>query len=465
MVNFWSNLSLRTKIASLTSLLVMVTVLALTTLSILRERANFQQELVEQADLFLQTTSFTIRDELYRLQLDELRDVARVVSNNPDIVRFIVYDRDGKVLVNSTRPDDLFSQEIDPLGQTLITLEPNQVYRNWQTGEFISGEAVILGNQVIGAVAAGMSTKPLDQKIGVITAQGILLALVTLLLSGTLTVLFARQITTPLSELAASAAKMSEGNWAIRVKQKSNDEIGRLSEAFNEMAAGLQEREWLRDMFGRFVSQEVADAIRTGQVKLEGENRVVSVLFCDIREFTNFSERHTPQEVVTMLNEYLPLIVQSAQKYGGMVNKFGGDSTLIIYGAPHEMDDSAYQAVLTALEIRSRLEEFNTRLTKRGEAPLRMGVGINTGIALAGAVGPLERQEYTVVGNTVNLAARIDALNKQFPENDILISGWTYEALGMHRSEFKMTSLGVVAIRGKDEPVEIWAIKGKKTAR
>jgi adenylate cyclase len=456
------NLSLRTKIAGLMSLLVMAAVLALTSLSILRERANFAQELVEQADLFLETTSFTIRDELYRLQLDELRDVAKVVSDNPDIVRFIVYDRDGKVLVDSTQPEVLFSQELDPLGQRLIALQPDEIYREWQPSEFISGQAVILGNQVIGAVAAGMSTRPLDQKISEITNQGILLALVTLLLGGILTILFSRQITIPLRELAAGATKMTDGDWSIRVNQKSRDEIGRLSEAFNQMAAGLQEREWLRDMFGRFVSQEVADAIRTGQVKLEGENRVVSVLFCDIREFTDFSERHTPQEVVAMLNEYLPLVVQSAQKFGGMVNKFGGDSTLIIYGAPHEMDDSAYQSVLTALEIRSRLAQFNAHLVKRGEAPLRVGVGINTGIALAGAVGPIERQEYTVVGNTVNLAARIDGLNKQYPEHDILISGWTYEALGTHRSEFEVVSLGVIAIRGKNEPVQIWAIKGKK---
>lgn len=456
------NLSLRTKIAGLMSLLVLAAVLALTSLSILRERANFEQELVEQANLFLETTSLTIRDELYRLQLDELRDVARVVSSNPDITRFIIYDRDGRVLVDSTQPDAWFSQELDPLGQRLVALQSSEIYRDWLPSEFISGQAVILGNQVIGAVAAGMSTRPLDQKISAITNQGILLALVTLFVGGILTILLSRQITIPLSELALGAAKMSDGDWSIRVNQKSHDEIGRLANAFNQMAAGLQEREWLRDMFGRFVSQEVADAIRTGQVKLEGENRVVSVLFCDIREFTDFSERHTPQEVVTMLNEYLPLIVQSAQKYGGMVNKFGGDSTLIIYGAPHEMDDSAYQSVLTALEIRTRLAQFNAHLAQRGEPSLRVGVGINTGVALAGAVGPLERQEYTVVGNTVNLAARIDGLNKQYPQYDILISGWTHEALGMHRSEFEMISLGVVAIRGKNEPVQIWAVKGHK---
>jgi adenylate cyclase len=201
------------------------------------------------------------------------------------------------------------------------------------------------------------------------------------------------------------------------------DELALLANAYNQMVAGLQEREWLRDMFGRFVSHEVAEAIRSGQVRLEGENRVVSVLFCDIRGFTARSERSTPEEVVALLNEYLPVVVEAAQAHAGTVNKFGGDSTLVIYGAPRWLQESAYQAVLTALEMRAGLVRLNDRLVKRGEEPIRIGVGINTGMALAGAVGPEERQEYTVIGDTVNLASRIEALNKQYPEHDVLISG------------------------------------------
>ena len=275
-----------------------------------------------------------------------------------------------------------------------------------------------------------------------------------------MTVFLARQITTPLSELAHAAGRMASGNLSIRVAKKSDDEIGQLAGAFNEMATGLQEREWLKDMFGRFVSQEVAEAIRNGQVILEGESRLVSVLFCDIREFTDFSERHSPREVVKLLNDFLPLVVQAAQKNGGMVNKFGGDSTLIIFGAPYEVQDNAYKAVLTALEIRTAVRQLNVSLAERGET-FRVGVGINTGTALAGAVGPMERQEYTVVGNAVNLAARIDGLNKQFPDHDILISPWTYESLGEHRDKFNLVSLGHVQIRGRNEPVEIWAVQGK----
>lgn len=440
----------------------MVAVFALSLLSILRERANFERDLEEQANLLLGTTSLTIRDQLYRIELDELLAVAHVVGENPKVTMFVVYDAQGKVLVDSRQASAGFSQSIDPLGQTLVTLNPKTVYTNWQTDQLVAGRPVTLGNQVIGAVATGLSTEPLDRKISQITYQGILLGLITLAIGGALTFLLARQITNPLIELANLSTYMAGGNLSIRATLRSKDEIGRLGEAFNLMAVGLQEREWLRDMFGRFVSQEVAEAIRTGQVKLEGENRVVSVLFCDIRDFTDFSERHTPQEVVTMLNEYLPVVVQAAQKYGGMVNKFGGDSSLIIYGAPYDIEDSAYQAVLTGLEIRTGLENLNKRLEKFGEKPIRVGVGINTGMALAGAVGPSERQEYTVIGKTVNLAARIDALNKQYPEYDILISGWTYEALGIHRDEFEMFSLGAVEIRGKREPVDIWAVQGKQ---
>ncbi len=458
---YWQKLSLKGKIVSLMSLLVLATVFALIFLSIQRERSNFQSELLEQANLLLDTTSLTLRDPLYNLQVDELSDVAQVVARNPDVTIFIVYDRNGKVLVDSSQKGLNFSQNTDPFGMSLLRLEQDEEYSEWQEGQLLAGRSVILGNRPIGAVVLGLSTQPLNQKIRTITYQGILLGLITLSIGGMLTVMLANQITTPLRELADVAGRMANGNLSLRVAEKSRDEIGRLANAFNEMATGLQEREWLKDMFGRFVSQDVAEAIRNGQVILEGENRFISVLFCDIREFTDFSGRHSPQEVVRLLNDFLPLVVQAAHKHGGMVNKFGGDSTLIVYGAPYELQDNALKAVLTALEIRIAVRQLNVSLAERGEI-LRVGVGINTGMALAGAVGPMERQEYTVVGNTVNLAARIDGLNKQYPEYDILISSWTYDALGDHRSQFHLISLGSVPIRGRNEPIEIWAVKGKK---
>ncbi|MEE8392010.1 MAG: adenylate/guanylate cyclase domain-containing protein, partial [Anaerolineae bacterium] len=265
-------------------------------------------------------------------------------------------------------------------------------------------------------------------------------------------------VTAPVRQLAAGTRRVAEGDLSVQFRVDTKDELALLAQAYNQMVIGLREREWLRDMFGRFVSQEVAEALRTGQVKLEGENRVVSILFCDIRGFTARSEQSTPEEMVALLNEYLPVVVDAAQTHEGTVNKFGGDSTLVIYGAPKRLQESAYQAVLTALEMRASLERLNERLTERGEEPIRIGVGINTGAVLAGAVGPEERQEYTVIGDTVNLASRIEALNKVYPDYDILISGWTYEALGSRRREFEFADLGEVQIRGKVEPVRVWAV-------
>ncbi len=269
-------------------------------------------------------------------------------------------------------------------------------------------------------------------------------------------------VTAPVRQLAADTRRVAEGDLTVQFRVDSKDELALLANAYNQMVVGLREREWLRDVFGRFVSREVAEAIRSGQVRLEGENRVVSVLFCDIRDFTARSERSTPEEVVALLNEYLPVVVEAAQSHAGTVNKFGGDSTLVIYGAPRQLQESAYQAVLTALEMRANLRALNARLAERGEAPIHIGVGINTGVALAGAVGTEERQEYTVIGDTVNLASRIEALNKVYSEHDILISGWTYEALGSRRGEFEFADLGEVQIRGKAEPVRVWAVTKRR---
>lgn len=454
------NASLATKISGMMSLLVMLTIFVLTFLSIQRERANFQKELTEQAELFLETASHGLRDPLYRAQIDEITDLSNQIRDNPDITFFVVYNKDGKILVDSRESALQYSQNIDNLGAKILA-DGSGMYVSWEANDLVTGRTIKLGNQTAGAVSAGFSTKPLDDKIAAITVQGIILAFLTLLIGAALTTLLARQITQPLSELNAIVARASAGDLTQRVSHLAGDEIGQLGAAFNRMAEQLQEREWLRDMFGRFVSHEVADALRSGQIKLEGENRFVSILFCDIREFTAYSEKHDPQEVVKLLNQFLPIVVQAAQKYGGMVNKFGGDSTLIVYGAPNEVPNGAYRAVLTALEIRANMAEMNRLLIKKGDAPLRIGVGINTGYALAGAIGTDQRQEYTVVGQAVNLAARIDGLNKQFPENDILISPWTYEALGKQREELRISSLGKVPIRGRGEPIEIWSVLGK----
>jgi len=338
----------------------------------------------------------------------------------------------------------------------------------WRDQEvWVISTPIAYKDEPIATLQMGVYRTPVDAFLRESRTLFLLTGLIAVLAGILLAQAIGGAVTAPVRQLAADARRVGQGDLGVQFRASSDDpdskdELSILAKAYNQMVVGLREREWLRELFGRFVSREVADALRNGQVRLAGERRLVSVFFCDIRGFTGRSEQHTPEEMVALLNEYLPIVVDAAQHYGGMVNKFGGDSTLIIYGAPRQQQESAYHAVLTALEVRAGLEALNVKLVARGEAPICIGTGINTGEVLAGAVGPEERQEYTVVGDTVNLASRIEDLNREYPEYDVLISGETYQALGARRAEFEFVDLGEKPIRGKAQPVRVWAVAKRR---
>ncbi|HUX75530.1 MAG TPA: FtsX-like permease family protein [Anaerolineae bacterium] len=405
----------------------------------------------DELPTFEQVLSMTETLDLARLQ--ELTDQMR----SDDVAYTALVDEEGRIVLSdrlaligeeAPLPSDTRIEETTWRGEDVwVASTP---LRRGREGEQIGALRM--------AVRRNRVETFLDESRNLFRLTGLIAVLAGVLLAQAI----GGAVTAPVRQLAAGTRRIAEGDLSVHFDLDTKDELVLLANAYNQMVVGLREREWLRDMFGRFVSHEVAEAIRTRKVRLEGENRVVSVLFCDIRDFTARSERSTPEEVVALLNEYLPVVVDAAQRHEGTVNKFGGDSTLVIYGAPNPLQESAYQAVSTALEMRANLKQLNERLVEQGEAPIHIGVGINTGVALAGAVGPPERQEYTVIGDTVNLASRIEALNKAYPDHDVLISGWTYEALGSRRAEFEFADLGEVRIRGKAEPVRVWAVVKKR---
>lgn len=272
--------------------------------------------------------------------------------------------------------------------------------------------------------------------------------------------LISAQIVRPVLSLVRAASRVEKGDLAHKVLVSTADEIGLLAHAFNRMVQGLRTKEYIRDAFGRFVSREVSESLLRGEIRLQGEKRTVSMLFADIRDFTRLSEQYDPDVMVRILNDYFSAMVDVAQQNGGTVNKFGGDSTLVIYGAPIHHADHANRAVESALWMRRRLSQLNTERLTRGEVPIRMGIGINTGEVVAGTVGSSDRMEYTVIGDAVNLSARVQGLNKEYPEYDILISEYTLQAL--HDQErYVIRSLGAMTLKGKSEAVHIYAVIGR----
>lgn len=231
---------------------------------------------------------------------------------------------------------------------------------------------------------------------------------------------------------------------------------------FNQLIEQHEVESNLRTLFQKFVSEEVANALEDQNTLTDEINTKAAILFCDIRNFTSYSETHSASEVVTMLNQYIPLVVQAARMHGGNVNKFGGDSVMIIFGAPNHMAEPSYHAIQTALQIIRSLPQINNTLLKDNDFKLKIGIGINTGDVIAGTIGSESRQEYTVIGDNVNLAARIESLNKQFTDQSIFVTDYTYQDLAHRQSEFVAKDLGDITIRGKAEPIKVWAIQDHK---
>lgn len=286
----------------------------------------------------------------------------------------------------------------------------------------------------------------------VLVLAGVLALIGAIVLSGS--------ITKPLIELSHTAERVQEGDLTATVDVRSHDEVGVLGQSFNTMTAGLRERERERDIFGRVVSPEVREKLLDGALDLGGETIWIATLFSDIRNFSTTSEQMSPQEVVTFLNEYLSEMTDAIRPWGGYINNFIGDAIVAIFGAPVNQPDKEFRAVSAALAMRKRLGELNQRRVARGEAPIDNGVGIGTGEAVAGQIGSLERLMYTVIGDSVNVAARLESLTKDYPEHPILINGPTAEAL-KGRDDLHLKSLGPLAVKGRVEPVDVYAVLEK----
>lgn len=274
--------------------------------------------------------------------------------------------------------------------------------------------------------------------------------------------IIAKIIAIPVFELVNASTRVAEGDFETSVREHTQDELGLLSRQFNRMITQLQQREFMRDLFGRMVSEEVREALLLGRApQLGGELKVVSVLFTDIRQFTTFSENHTPQEVMGMLNSYFSIVNSAVREAGGMINKFGGDGAMAIFGAPVGLfpDETARRALQAALAIRIRITEANAHRVQAGLEPINIGIGINTGEVITGNIGAEDRFEYTAIGDTVNVAERMQSLASKSTDSNIFISEATY-ATFTDREQLLVSDFGNVAFKGRTELVHVYNVIG-----
>ena len=217
-----------------------------------------------------------------------------------------------------------------------------------------------------------------------------------------------------------------------------------------------RERDFLNETFGRYVSKEVRDEILAGRVTLSGELKEVTVLFADLRDFTALVETHPPRAVVKLINSYFSVMSEAINAHHGLVLQFIGDEIEAVFGAPVVLENHQQWAIDAALEMRKRLSRLNLELADRGFPTLRHGIGIHTGKVLAANIGSAQRLSYALVGETVNVASRIQALNKDF-DTDILLSETAFQCMG-ECVRIDPQVLPPVCVKGIREPLTLYRI-------
>ena len=292
-----------------------------------------------------------------------------------------------------------------------------------------------------------------------IQRRNIYLLIVVLNLAVLIVYFFARGITLPIRKLVEAVREVERGNYHFDLINKTRDELGLLTHSFQSMTRGLQERENLRESFGKFVNKDIAEMSLTGQLKLGGERKECAIFFSDIRGFTSMSEKTDPAEVVDFLNEYFSAMVACVNETNGSVDKFIGDALMAVWGALRKVENPSYNAVLAALKMRTALIEFNRTRKSLRKPEVHIGCGINRGPVIAGQIGSDQKVEYTVIGDAVNLASRTESLCKTYVA-DILITENVYHDVKELVHVEKMERLRV---KGKTQAITIYAVLGLKS--
>lgn len=313
------------------------------------------------------------------------------------------------------------------------------------------GTAVpVLGTVVLAAFVLALPASPAA------AARSTIVLGATALVVGFLAILMVvRQIAASLLLLRTAMEQVESGDLDVDVLPDDASEVGFLQAGFNRMVAGLRERERIRDAFGAYVDHDVARHLLDGGVRADGEEVEVTVLFLDVRDFTGFAERSTAREVVSTINRLFERAVPAIHGHGGHVDKYVGDGLMAVFGAPQAQVDHAGRALAAAREIAAAVEiEF-------GDA-LGVGIGLNSGLVVAGSIGGDGRLEFTVIGDTVNTAARVESSTRRTGDT-ILLTARTLELSGEPRERF--VARPGIELKGKREPIGLFAPVPDRAAR
>jgi class 3 adenylate cyclase len=308
----------------------------------------------------------------------------------------------------------------------------------------------------LGEIHLGLSEEVILREVRTMRDRMAALSLAALVGASLLAYLLAGFFIRPIRALVRGVKAIGEGNFDQHIDLHRKDELGILTSAFNDMATSLREKKFIQSNFERYVSKPLSQQIlkHRDELKLGGEEKEVTILFSDIRRFTALAEQLPPALVVELLNDYFTRVIAVVMQNEGMVDKLMGDSVMALFGAPISLGNDSLRAVRCAIEMQQAVEVFNRERSARNLPPVEMGIGINTGAVIAGNIGSAERMEYTVIGDSVNIAARLQGLARP---GEILISQATYLQV---RDRVKATAMETMTLKGKTLTVAVYRLEG-----
>jgi class 3 adenylate cyclase len=285
----------------------------------------------------------------------------------------------------------------------------------------------------------------------------LLISIASFLAVAGLALLITRQIARRLDHIVEASEQVAHGDFTIRINDERNDEIGRLVRAFNKMVIDLEHLQQSRDLLSRTMSPPVRKSLIEKGLDFRGIPQTVSILFIDIRDFTRLTEAYQTEQFVFFLNDYYSTIANQVHIGGGIIGKYGGDSILAYFGAPEPQppSKSAMDALLTSLALQEAIEELSEYWRVLGLPAIQVGMGLSIGTVVAGPIGTAEQFEYTVIGDAVNLAARLQELTRNVTGYGIMISAEVYEALDERiRDQIQVVSMAEYEAMDTQEKVE-----------
>ena len=420
----------------------------------IRERADEDSAAYQDLERYLRRARDANRRQDVRVQY-----IYTIAPNteNPKAAHFVVdAEEEGE---NKSRFGEAYKAD-DAAGLDFDAAQASRRFVRDQWGTWLTALVPIRdrSGKSIGLLGVDVDARDVVGRLQLLLLSAVAAMLFSLCLAVGLAVVESRRVTRPLTVVCDAVRAVGQGKLDTRVDIEGSDEFAELAGAINEMVVGLRQREDLRSTLVRYVSREVADDILASgkMAEIKGERRKITVLFADVRGFTSLSENMSPEEVVSFLNEYFDKMIDAIFRYKGTLNKFLGDGLMAMFGAPADDPYQEEHAIRAALEMQQSVQDLGEKFRRRHGVEFRIGIGINTGVAVVGNIGSTQRMDYTAIGDTVNTASRLETKTKELMV-DILVSDYTHVAV---RNLFRFKKGTLLQVKGKADPIQVFSVEG-----